>query len=169
MRFKYISTCLLILVGITFSACASSDCPLNNTVNMVVNFYNSQTGYKENINETMSIYVSGKRDTLLINRIKNFNTLKLPLSYTGATDTLLMRFLTEDGFVTDTLYLSHTNQPHFVSLECSTAYFHTLTDTKSSHRQPSADFPTAIDSIVIANPSINYDEKENLKIYFSHY
>ncbi|HCE47604.1 MAG TPA: hypothetical protein DEQ84_02875, partial [Prevotellaceae bacterium] len=59
--------------------------------------------------------------------------------------------------------------PHFVSLDCSTAFFHTITGVRITRRTPTADITTVIDSIVVANPDVNYDEKENLKIYFSHY
>ncbi len=165
---------LVLAIGLAGMAgllcqCSSTDCPLNNTVSMTAGFYSSQTGLQANITDTLSIAAARQRDTTLLNRGLNFNQAKLPMGYIQKVDTLLFRFITKKGITTDSVFISHTNEPHFVSLDCSTAFFHTITDVRTTRRMPTADFPTAIDSIVIANPDVNYDEKENLKIYFSRY
>ena len=59
---------------------------------------------------------------------------------------------------TDTVTVFKTNDPHFESVDCPARFFHTLTEVTTTHH--------AIDSIVIAHPNIDYDEKENLLIYF---
>lgn len=159
----------LVFATIFFCRCSNTDCPLNNTVSLRADFYQSSTGTITNVTDTFSVIAVGRRDTTVLNRYHNFSQIKLPMGYVQTTDTLLFRFLTDAGVATDSVFISHTNKPHFVSLDCSTAFFHTITDVRITRRAPSADFPTAIDSIVIANPEVNYDEKQNLQIYFSNY
>ncbi|MBQ8098238.1 MAG: hypothetical protein IJ244_01805 [Bacteroidaceae bacterium] len=158
----------ILLLLLILASCSSTDCPLNNTVSMQIGFYTSETGLKTNIADTLSIRTGGRKSVTLLNRGWNFNNISLPMGYVQPTDTLLFLFRTEAGSVTDTVLITHTNDPHFVSLDCSTALFHTITSVKVSSRQPTENFPTVIDSIIIANPEVNYDETENLKIYLGH-
>lgn len=162
---------VIIIIGMQglFCQCSSTDCPLNNTVSLTAAFYDSHTGLQANMTDTLSIVAVGRRDTTLLNRGIDFNKVKLPMGYAQKTDTLLFRLVSKTGTTTDSIFVSHTNEPHFVSLDCSTAFFHTITGVRITRRTPTADITTVIDSIVVANPDVNYDEKENLKIYFSHY
>ncbi len=159
--------CLLLIA--IFSACSSSDCPLNNTVYVHANFYKSSTREQTSVTDTLSIIASGRKDSTLYNRLQNFNTVKLPMGYSASQDTIKFVFRTSAGSVTDTLFIAHTNQVHFESLDCSTTFFHNITALTITHRVPTANFPTAIDSIVVVKPTVNYDQDENLKIYFSTY
>lgn len=158
-----------LLLTIVLSACSSTDCPLNNTVSLKANFYYSPTHAQTNVNDTLSVIAAGRRDTTILNRYVKFNTISLPMGYAQNVDTLLFRFITSSGQVTDSVFIAHTNEPHFVSLDCSTAFFHQIKSAACTHRSPSAEFPTAIDSILIVNPSVSYDKTENLQIFFSTY
>lgn len=51
------------------------------------------------------------------------------------------------------------NYPHFESVDCGAAYFHKITEVKTTHNY--------IDSIVINNKEVNYDaSKAHFYIYF---
>ena len=61
----------------------------------------------------------------------------------------------------DTVTVTKENHPHFESVDCSPAYFHTITAVSTTHN--------AIDSVVIKNPDVNYDtSKKHFYIYFKH-
>ena len=174
--FHSLSRCIVIRMGVAWllpaliiAGCSSTDCPLNNTVYLSARFYNSSSGAVTNITDTLSVIAGGKNNTLILNRFVNFNQINLPMGYVQTSDTLLFCFKTKAGTVVDQVVVENTNVPHFVSLDCSTAFFHTITGVSVSPRVPTADFPTAIDSIVILQPEVNYDERENLQIYFSTY
>ncbi|MDD4760284.1 MAG: DUF6452 family protein [Bacteroidaceae bacterium] len=171
MKFNQLHPFLLfiLLVTVLLSSCSSTDCPLNNTVSLKANFYYSKTGALTNVNDTLSVIAVGRRDTTILNRYIKFNTINLPMGYAQTVDTLLFRFITNYGSVTDSVFIGHTNEPHFVSLDCSTAFFHQIKSVSCTHRNPTPNFPTAIDSILIVNPSVSYDKTENLKIFFSTY
>ena len=64
---------------------------------------------------------------------------------------------------TDIVKIQKTNQPHFESVDCNPAFFHTITGVTHTKN--------AIDSVVINNPNVDTDEtKEHLYIYFHpHY
>lgn len=163
--------CVLLLPAVALTlltACNGSDCPLNNTVRSRYTFYNSQSGLATTLPDTLTIS-AWPRDTVLLNRAIGLTTFTLPVGYLSMADTLLLRFTTGAGQTCDTLIVNHTNQPHFESLDCGTSIFHEITGVSVSHRTPSADYPTAIDSIVVSNKKINYDENENFKIYLSTY
>lgn len=171
MKFNLPHRFLLFILPVTLAlaACSSTDCPLNNTVSLKANFYYAPTGTLTNVNDTLSVIAVGKRDTTILNRYIKFNSITLPMSYAQAVDTLLFRFITNYGSATDSVFIAHTNEAHFVSLDCSTAFFHQIKSVSCTHRTPSLNFPTAIDSILIVNPSVSYDKTENLKIFFSTY
>jgi hypothetical protein len=48
--------------------------------------------------------------------------------------------------------------PHFESVDCNASFFHRLTDVRHTRHY--------IDSIVISNPSVDYDQKtEHFRLY----
>lgn len=169
MKSKSVYRILLLLlpVAIGLPSCSSTDCPLSNTVNMKANFYLSGTGAQTAVTDSMSVIAGGRINKTLFNRVTNVNTLLLPMGYLQRVDTLLFRFNTTAGSVTDSVFIGHTNEPHFVSLDCSTSFFHQITSATCTHRTPTEDFPTALDSILIINPSVSYDETENIQVFFS--
>lgn len=159
---------LFILLSSCLAGCNGIDCPLNNTVRATYAFYESSTGKAMTIPDTLSVSALPK-DTTILNRALGIASIKLPLSYAQDEDTLLFKFKTKSGQVCDTVYISHTNIPHFVSLDCGTSIFHEIKGIRITQRRATADFPTAIDSIAIANSKVNYDETENFKVYLSSY
>jgi len=58
----------------------------------------------------------------------------------------------------DTVWIKKENYPHFESVDCSAAFFHKITDVRSTHN--------GIDSITINKRDVNYDAKtEHFHIY----
>jgi hypothetical protein len=109
------------------------------------------------INGTLSVsVVRPQGDSVVLNRKSNASEVIFPLSYMHETDTLIFDY--NDGAVRDTLYLSHTNTPTLVSVDCGTAMFHTITSTHSTH--------TFIDTLIIKSPEVNYDERENIQVIY---
>lgn len=156
------------VLSLLLTACNGSDCPLNNTVRSRYTFYSSATGERTALSDTLTVSAL-PRDTVLLNRAYNISSMTLPVGYLQMADTLLFRFSTQAGQICDTLIVNHTNVPHFESLDCGTSIFHEITGVSVTRRAPSADYPTAIDSIVVSNKKINYDENENFKVYLGSY
>lgn len=144
---------LLLLVGM--GACSGDDCPINNTVQGKLVFYNLQG---EEVVYTQSLTVSIVRpqgDSVVLNRKPNVSEVLFPLSYTHGTDTLIFAYSDD---VCDSLYISHTNIPTLVSVDCGTAMFHTITAVSSTHYW--------IDTLILKSSEVNYDERENIQVIY---
>jgi hypothetical protein len=141
------------------TACSSEDCPINNTVQGKMVFYNS-LGDAVSINAMLSMtVVRPQGDSVILNKKMNATDVAFPLSYTNETDTLIYWYDLNGTLVTyDTLYISHTNTPTLVSVDCGTAMFHTITAVSSTH--------TLIDTLIIKSPEVNYDERENIQVIY---
>ena len=108
------------------------------------------------INDTLTI-TSGKSGPVLLNKSLNTASLKLPLSYWQAEDTLVLSVQGTDYFLQDTVWIKKSNQVHYESPDCPTTLFHTIEDVRSTHQ--------FIDSITIIRSSVNYETTTNLQIY----
>lgn len=164
MKFK--NTILTLVLICTFSglteSCSDTDCPLNNVVRCYYTLYSSEQGSSITYSDTISVYAA---NTTLLNKYANATSFNLPMSYALQADTLTFEFRTSYGVNTANVIVSHTNTAHFVSLDCPTSFFHTITDIKHSAE---TSHPT-IDSIVVIKPEVNYDLTENIRIYLSNY
>ena len=152
---------LLVLAAVVLSVCACSsiDCPVQNTVRTLY-VLKKQNAEPDTLKDTLYIFTlrADGTDTLLLNAAIRQTTLSLPISYANPEDTLLFYFRNGPFQALDTVWLRKDDYPHFESVECSTSFFHNITAVRSTH--------TAIDSIVINNPSVTYDpETEHLHLY----
>lgn len=148
----------------TLVACSNLDCPLDNVVRMQCNFYESETGAAYTFADYLSVTPAG-RDTILLNLETDMTSFLLPLKETEQRDTLLLYFTNDAGqSAVDTLYVDHTLQPHFESVDCPTSVFHTLTSVRVSSDVQS-DFPLAIDSVAVVRTLVNYDDVENVRLF----
>ena len=87
------------------------------------------------------------------------SSFNLPISYTQPEDVLyvLVRNAVGKNYI-DTIRIKKEDIPHFESVDCQAAYFHTITDASVTHH--------IIDSIVINNPHVNYDQNTtHFKLY----
>lgn len=148
-----------ILTGVFMSACTALDCPLNNIVSVRFDL----KGAVDTLSDTLTISAmrTTGTDTILFNKGVETTYFLLPMSYTQDEDRLLFEVADTAAKtkIKDTVTIAKTNQPHFESVDCSPAIFHTITSVTHTGN--------AIDSIVINNPNVDNDEtKENLYIYF---
>lgn len=159
---------LLLPFGVSWvvAACDSVSCPLNNTVESVYGFYASGRGddgvFVEGpavtIGDTLNIKAVG-HETLLANRLVGQSGVSLPVSFYADVDTLEFSFTDKQGRRgADTLWISKKNTHHFDDPSCPVHMWHTILDVRSTHH--------LIDTIVIADPAVNYDSDENFQVYF---
>ena len=166
ISFSYAFICSFSLFLILSSSlflifsCEGIDCTVNNVVTCKYTFYTAD-GNKVSIADTLTVTAEGT-DSVLYNRGVKVNTLSLPMSHWQETDTLYFLFKSstiEDLEQEVILYVSKSNTEHFENPDCPTTMFHQLL---------SVDFISpshCVDSVVIANPTVNYDSSENIKIY----
>lgn len=140
------------------AACGGDDCVINNTVAANMAFYLSD-GNPCQITDTLTVsVVRAQGDSVVLNRKLGATGLTFPLSYTSACDTFVFHFARMG--LSDTLFIRHDNHPYFISLDCGTAMFHTLTAVDCTHR--------LMHSAVITHPEINYDAQENIQLVFGN-
>lgn len=144
--------------------CSNIECPLDNVVVMTCGLYSAETHESLKLQATLDVMPAGK-DTVLLNRASDINLFMLPLRQAAEADTFLLRFTGETGQVsTDTLFVMHTNTPHYESIECPATVFHSLTQV-NWQRGETTDLPLTIDSVAVVRTAVNYDDIENLRIY----
>ena len=159
MRHTRHTFCLLsaFLMTIALGACSSEDCPINNTVRGKMMFYND-LGDAVSINAILSVsVVRPQGDSVVLNKKTSATDVTFPLSYVNETDTFIYCY-DFNGVHTlyDTLYISHTNTPTLVSVDCGTAMFHSITTVGCTHH--------VIDTLILKSPEVDYDERENIQI-----
>lgn len=104
---------------------------------------------------TAKLIINGK-DSIVINKSVGASELQLPVCYTQECDTIVLEYADD---ITDTLYIEHTNEPYFISVDCGMAMYHYLNGVRYTKN--------LIDSVVIAEPFINFDFNENIKLYIT--
>lgn len=183
------------LAGVMLLAgCYSNNCPMENTVLCNYGFYDSegtaitykdvitvstllpgwhnvyiyrkmgfQTVTLDHVDESLinngyTMSVSEERvDTVLVNKATNVTKLSVPMSYFHDADTLVFSYASIAS--KDTIWIDHSSYPHVELPECGTYRFHTLKNVRSTHY--------AIDRVEIGASHVNYEGKENVKIFFN--
>ena len=145
-------------------SCKEIDCPLDNIVVMTIGLYDSETLQSLTLEDTLTVKASGT-DSILLNRALGVNSIQLPIRQGSKMDTLMFCFSNKEYQIAiDTIFLGHTNEPHFESIDCPPSVFHTITHVSwTSH--PLSKLPLTIDSVAVARTKVNYDDVENLKVY----
>ncbi len=164
--FSHFLFSLTIIGGWIFSLCACSniDCPLDNVVSMQCNLYSSETNSAYTLTDELTVFPAG-RDTILLNKATDITSFLLPLKEGGEQDTLLLHLENANGqTATDTLFVTHTPQPHFESLDCPSSVFHTITQVRATSHSLSI-LPLTIDSVSLVRPLVNYEDNENIRIF----
>lgn len=146
------------------TGCSNINCPLDNVVMMQCNFYESETKRALTLHDVLDV-MPANSDTVLINRITQVDHILLPLREGGDLDTLLLQFSNAaEQTATDTLFVSHTRQPHFESVDCPASVFHTITAVRATSH-PLSELPLTIDSVSVVRSAVNYDDIENIRIF----
>ena len=169
--------CILLAI-LCIPACEVEECPPNSLTYarfQLVNQYGQAISYLDTLTVIGQIKADVVRyDTLsdgslkevlvhdslindtIINRETNVSTLSIPLSYDDET----IISLVYNSTFTDQFTVHHRNIPYFLNLDCGTMMFYEVTAVTSNQIH-------MMDSIVITNPNIDNNEKENFKLYFT--
>ena len=157
LQCRYISRllgALLIMTGMV--GCSGEDCPINNTVMGKMAFYDPYGDAVAFVGTLGVSVVRPQGDSVVLNRMSNASEATFPLSYAHGTDTVVLDY--NQGVAYDTLYVSHTNTPTLVSVDCGMAMFHSITSVSATRH--------VIDSIVLKSSEVNYDERENIQVIY---
>ena len=156
---KVIVTSLSLLAFLI--SCTSIDCSMNSTVLCAYRFMNAQ-GDSVSLQDTLSVISTRSidgNDSVLVNRITNVCTMRLPMSYAQDADEL--RFVVTNTYgeqISDYVVVSKTNEPLFESVDCAPRYNHTISDVSATQN--------FIDSVVINNKKVTNDPTAiNVLIY----
>ena len=146
---------VLAMVG-----CTSLDCPLNNTTYTKYRLMGNITTLKDTM--TISTTKTEGTDSVLINKDVKVGSFILPMSYHQPEDVFYFEIRNQENQVfKDTVTVKKEDFSHFESVDCNPAFFHTITEVKTTHN--------LIDSIVINNKDVNYDaSKAHFYIYFGN-
>lgn len=151
-----------IISLVAFCACSSIDCPVDNVVATVYEMRKA-TGDADTLRDTLSIITirHDGTDSVLLNRSVNTTSIQLPISYVNPIDTLYFIVSDTSNVTTiDRVCIEKTNIPHFESVDCAAAYFHTIDNVTTTHNR--------IDSISINKRTVNYDlSTAHIYLYFS--
>ena len=149
----------VLLSAILIPACEVENCPPN-ALSFAHFTFVDQYGRSVVYTDTLSVY--GQTDygdpvvqDTLVNREMNVGELSLPLSY-GTQTRFILRY---NSRTQDVITITHRNIPYFMNLDCGTMMFYEVTGAETTSRM--------LDSLVITNPNIDNNEKENFKIYFT--
>lgn len=156
---RKITPCLVFMV-LAMVGCTSLDCPLNNTTYTKYRLMGNIT----TLNDTMTISTTKTEgtDSVLINKDVKVDSFILPMSYHQPEDVFYFEIRNQENQVfKDTVTVKKEDFSHFESVDCNPAFFHTITEVKTTHN--------LIDSIVINNKDVNYDaSKAHFYIYFGN-
>ena len=148
--------CLSLLIPDFLCSCSSIDCPVQNTVRTYYKICNSD-GTDLTIADALTVMSkrSDGSDTILFNLGTGISEFSLPVSYSHPEDILVFVYSSNAGdeiYATDTVWIKKDDIPHFESVDCNAAFFHRLQEVRYT-----CNF---IDSIVIKEPSVTYDQTQ---------
>lgn len=176
--FPVIAFLLLAVSGTCWHGCNESDCPLNTAALAHFSFLSGTdhaplkwdttltvTGFTEadvTVRDTLAdgtVQESIVKDSLLeqtlYNQESGLGSLSLPLSY-GTRTTYVIHYTQR---LRDTIVVTHRNIPFVSNIECGAMMFYQVEEVKYTTR--------SLDSVVIVNPDIDNEEKENFYIYYT--
>ncbi len=147
---RHLLAAVVLLSGI--AACSDTDCTTSNTAYVNYNIYDAN-GNSVSLTGPVTVTAAGT-DSVLINQESNLQSMQLPLRYTSTEDTFVVH-LSEVLF--DTIFVTHQNIPHFISMECGTGMYYHIDNARCTRR--------IFDSISVVNPDINFDANEHIQMY----
>mgnify|MGYP003370864871 CR=1 FL=1 len=164
MKFNPSALLFPLLLG-SAVGCSNIDCPLDNVVAMQCNLYASETRTPLQLDNASLTITPAGRDTVLLNQASGIRSFLLPLKQSGTQDTLLLHLTNKEGqSATDTLFVTHTPQPHFESVDCPVVVFHALAAVRATSH-PLSMLPLTVDSVSLVRSIVNYDDIENVRIF----
>ncbi len=148
-----------LVAMLVIAGCDSGyDCSLNNTSYENITFYTigdeKEQPYTMPNPLTVSVMINGQEE-VMVNNITDAENVLLPMSYTQECDTVIFHY--HDNSI-DSLYVTHTAEPYYKSMECGVLMFHKIEDIKNTN--------VWIEDVKIVNKSVNFENNENIRIYF---
>lgn len=196
-RNKHYISFLMLLAAMTLgmlASCYSNNCPLSSVVTCNYCFYDAEgtaIKYSDTITVTTlkpgwnTVYIyrqlgsptverkqrdsvllsqgfaetvtQRRNDTILVNKACNTSKIEVPMSYFNEEDTIIFSYSRIS--LKDTIKIKHSSYAHVELPECGTFRYHNLRSVTSTD--------AAIDHIEISNPKVDYEGRENIKIFFN--
>ena len=120
----------------------------------------SPQGEDAALSDTLTITAAGT-DQILLNKQLGASLIQIPLSYTAQTDTFYLningRSEEREYEMTETLYVSKTNEQFFESPDCPTRIFHTIEKVWSEG--------VFVDSASIVDAKVNFYDVTHVKLF----
>lgn len=153
MRTTTLAAAAAFVALFVLAACSSIDCPLNNRVYATFRL----DGNTARIQDTLTVSVprsadNAGDDTILVNKLTDFDSIALPMSYQRSEDIYVFSVKQKDSqtCTNDTVWVTKQNNPHFESVDCNPQFFHTITDVRYTGE--------AIDYIKINYNKVTYND-----------
>jgi len=140
---------LFVMIGFQ-TACTTIDCPVDNTVETHYGILDSN-GNEFKLTDSLWVftYRNDGEEALLLNSLIDASEFYLPISYSHPEDVLYFYQKNDSVQMLDTVWVKKEDYPHFESVDCTAAFFHTITDIRYT--------TNGIDSIVINKRTVDYD------------
>jgi len=150
--------CLAVALAAPFMQGCSEDedCSATTRGMMNANIYTMQgdTLEVETTIDTLTVTAYGT-DSIIVNAQTAVADVTLPLRYATGTTTFVFDY---NLSYNDTIVVTHTNTPYFVSVDCGYQMKQTIDNVNYTTHYLTA--------ITINNSTVNADGNENLKIYY---
>lgn len=148
---KLHSLLLMAAVAMMVASCSDDGCLENRSAVPRAAFYQGSSAVSVSRLSVVGIGVPG--DSNLVTGA-TASQVELPLRATSGSTSFSLSI---DSVGTDTLTLSYTAVPTFVSKECGATYFYDIKGVTVTHN--------FIDSVTVLTPTITNTAQTNLKIY----
>lgn len=157
LKLLFLGVFLCSAGGFALIACGeTTDCSLSGRPSPRFNFINDST-MKEKALDSLTVIALNtvQGDSVVLNKSAKVSSATLPLSYAGSKTVFVFKYPKN---VSDTIWVTHTNTAHFLSMECGITMFHRIDNVKHTFH--------AIDSVAIINSGVDVNEKENIRVFY---
>jgi hypothetical protein len=134
----------------------TTDCSLTGRPSPRFNFVNDSTMKVKKLDSLSVIALNTIiGDSIILNNEKSASSATIPLSYTKSKTVFVFKY---SKSVSDTIWVTHTNTEHFLSIECGMTMYYKIDSVKHTFH--------AIDSVAIINSGVDVNEKENIRVFY---
>ena len=157
LKLLFLGVFLCSAGGFALLACGeTTDCSLSGRPSPLFNFMDKSTLKVKKLDSLTVVALNTVRgDSIVLNKTANVSSATLPLSYANTKTVLVFKYPKK---VVDTIWVTHVNTEHFLSMECGITMFHNIEKVECTHN--------LINSIAIINSGVNTNEKENIRVFY---
>ena len=147
---------LCVLLGIAGAACSDDDCSMTARPMLTCNIKQVVGDSTVTADTLASVTVLALgTDSVIVNAMSNAVSLSLPLRYLNNETSFILKYSEE---LTDTVTVSHTNTPYFLTMDCGYQMKQKVEQVRYTRH--------ALDSISITNPETGIYGTENLQLFY---